>query len=1172
MKLDLINQFGPAGAAQIMSNLEKGGGAGDLGTFTYGAFNLNTSNEKASSQMGMGLSYLSDQAIAAWNQGGAPGYARSQIGGLGNLISQVGIANMGAQLGDPYNERKQLERNKQLQDAISAKYGFDVSGLVGVSTMPTGTALTYAQNAQKAGLDRNVANMVGGAVSSGAGLTNLLQMAGVKDTTLTGKEAFDALVKALTEKSGPGEDPFSFQSRIRGLGRAGTMFENSRAVQSAILNPEDQNKQYRAVNEMLREFEDLGMTAPQITKAMGDIKATVGDPTSAEYILANAVIGKSQQELGYQMPFMTRTQQFGAQANLFQAQRATIMGNPGDPNRAANMEQATDTFMQAANAQGEYFKQLLYQQREFNVSMQRAQEDFAIQRSRMEQQYNISRSRAQQDFSIQRQQQEYDYHLSRRRAEFDFNLARDRSTQQFHRSLKRGYEDYTLGRKRQEQDFNHQVRMMAEQSARSMYDIYKRVQVQQTNSATWLLVNNQDQVKRMREQESNLSRLRKMGLSDDAIQQMGLTDSANAQQLARFVTEVAADPKLIKQFNEAVRDRIKSASKLTKDESSQEWEEFQRQYEIARKRGAEDFKKSVARSHQDFKIQMGQMEDDFRRSMSRQAEDFQTAEDRQQAAFSRSMHRAAQDYGISVAQMQSDFSRSMNRAQEDLARSSQEITGDLETILEKATNKLAGHAGKQAGIVLDALRGLDLDAQRAGIQLMEHFANIFGIKYNPPKIHKPPQVSNQGGHEPTSGVYAAGGVLPGYTPGRDVHHYYGQDGSKLSLSGGEAIMVPEWVRAMGGPRAIKEMNHAARHGQLAFAGGGTFWPLPNSTWSTYPGHDGIDLNAPNDNGKPFYAAKAGTIGYTGWDHGYGDAIFETGPYGTVVYGHGSKVAVRAGQKVAAGQYIGNVGSTGHSTGPHLHFGFPGGTPQEALALLAGALRSGYGAAAGGSVTGTGATKHLADVLKDRYPALERAAAKMKLGGGFPDGWWSDKMNEYARVKWAELKDKYGTNLTQNHTDTPPAPQGVSSTQALVRKAMLQAGFSADQWDALFQLVMHESGFRPDAQNPTSSAYGLFQFLDSTWAGVGGHKTSDPWLQSVYGMRYIKERYGNPQHAWDMWQSRSPHWYGEGAVFNGPQTIGVGEKGPSNPQEFITQLRQRQRVLALSNPAQGGTKL
>ena len=58
--------------------------------------------------------------------------------------------------------------------------------------------------------------------------------------------------------------------------------------------------------------------------------------------------------------------------------------------------------------------------------------------------------------------------------------------------------------------------------------------------------------------------------------------------------------------------------------------------------------------------------------------------------------------------------------------------------------------------------------------------------------------------------YASGGVLPGYSPGRDIHHYINPaTGHVLSLSGGEAIMRPEWVKQQGGSSAIDRMNRAA---------------------------------------------------------------------------------------------------------------------------------------------------------------------------------------------------------------------------------------------------------------------------------------------------------------------------------------------------------------------------
>ena len=104
--------------------------------------------------------------------------------------------------------------------------------------------------------------------------------------------------------------------------------------------------------------------------------------------------------------------------------------------------------------------------------------------------------------------------------------------------------------------------------------------------------------------------------------------------------------------------------------------------------------------------------------------------------------------------------------------------------------------------------------------------------------------------------------------------------------------------------------------------GGTFWtnPLPNGTYTRgfYAGHSGIDLAAAT--GTPIRAANGGPILYAGWNSwGYGNTVvIGHGPFSTL-YGHMSSLAVKCGSRVAAGQVIGSVGSTGNSSGPHLHF-------------------------------------------------------------------------------------------------------------------------------------------------------------------------------------------------------------------------------------------------------------
>ena len=83
-------------------------------------------------------------------------------------------------------------------------------------------------------------------------------------------------------------------------------------------------------------------------------------------------------------------------------------------------------------------------------------------------------------------------------------------------------------------------------------------------------------------------------------------------------------------------------------------------------------------------------------------------------------------------------------------------------------------------------------------------------------------------------------------------------------------------------------------------------------------HQGIDYGAPM--GAPIVAATDGTVSFSGWHGGHGNyvQIRHAGNMGTG-YAHMSRIIAHVGDHVRAGQLIGYVGSTGLSTGPHLHF-------------------------------------------------------------------------------------------------------------------------------------------------------------------------------------------------------------------------------------------------------------
>lgn len=122
--------------------------------------------------------------------------------------------------------------------------------------------------------------------------------------------------------------------------------------------------------------------------------------------------------------------------------------------------------------------------------------------------------------------------------------------------------------------------------------------------------------------------------------------------------------------------------------------------------------------------------------------------------------------------------------------------------------------------------------------------------------------------------------------------------------------------------AVRAMKH-----QLKTLPGGKKLPLNKyyvgAGWGHSSGphagrnHKGLDFAARS--GSPIYAVTDGKVAMARPYYGYGNLVIIKTPTGKrVLYAHQSKLMVKKGQTVKAGQQIGKVGSTGHSTGPHLH--------------------------------------------------------------------------------------------------------------------------------------------------------------------------------------------------------------------------------------------------------------
>lgn len=121
------------------------------------------------------------------------------------------------------------------------------------------------------------------------------------------------------------------------------------------------------------------------------------------------------------------------------------------------------------------------------------------------------------------------------------------------------------------------------------------------------------------------------------------------------------------------------------------------------------------------------------------------------------------------------------------------------------------------------------------------------------------------------------------------------------------------------------------------------WTLPSKAlisdvfgpraWRAGVQHDGTDFAA--DEGEDNYAAFDGTVIQAGWNGGYGLSVTIRHSGGIeTLYGHFSVIDVEVGQKVKSGQVIGQAGSTGDVTGPHLHFEVHvDGTPVDPVPFL-----------------------------------------------------------------------------------------------------------------------------------------------------------------------------------------------------------------------------------------------
>lgn len=334
---------------------------------------------------------------------------------------------------------------------------------------------------------------------------------------------------------------------------------------------------------------------------------------------------------------------------------------------------------------------------------------------------------------------------------------------------------------------------------------------------------------------------------------------------------------------------------------------------------------------------------------------------------------------------------------------------------------------------------------------------------------------------------------------------------------GEIVWSQDDIRQHGGISRVEALRTG---GGAGYASGGVVQPVSGAgkrhsgyPWATWAG------DFPQPAGTPVHAWKDGVVALVkSLTTSYGKHVRINHDDGTSsLYAHLSKILVAASQRVSAGQVIGNVGSTGNSTGPHLHFEtkggpFTGGTSDGGFDLL-------------GAITGfaSGPMARLKELGDSGFGGLVKS-----LPGKILEG-----MKAKALSAWNGLADtvKAGGNF------------------ALASGMAAGRGWGPGNIASLLWLIQKESGGRVDATNPSSGAYGIPQALPgSKMASAGADWRTNPRTQISWMMGYIEDRYGDATAAKRFHQAHN--WYDEGGIL--PAGITVAHNDTGRPEAILTE--------------------
>ena len=402
-----------------------------------------------------------------------------------------------------------------------------------------------------------------------------------------------------------------------------------------------------------------------------------------------------------------------------------------------------------------------------------------------------------------------------------------------------------------------------------------------------------------------------------------------------------------------------------------------------------------------------------------------------------------------------------------------------------------------------------------------------------------------------------GGVLPGYSPGKDDHFFINPaTGQRIALAGGEGIMRQEFVTAVGGPRGIAKLNEDARHGRIekhgresaAYAQGGVIGAMMNIVLQKYPM---LTMTSGLDN-RPGYHGRGLA---TDWSNGSGNTpeqlalahdIADTYP------GSAQLIYAAPGwsRNIYEGRPAGAMDSGIYKTaqaGRHDHHVHWAMTTPPTIPFGGGVFEGGSDGGGGGGFFSRVAG-WISDItssfsgIKDKLLGLRDQFghyAEMAIGFGQQA---ISATADWAKQKLSALNPFGGSGSVDLSGISGPIVSQVEEVFA-------RHGFTGAEWDAAKWIIQKESNWDPTAVNPSSGAFGLFQFNPMGGNTLGEYlpdRNPDPAVQADAGARYMRNRYGTPTAAKAWWEQNQ--WYDEGGIANG---IGLMQKAVLAPERVLS---------------------